>query len=198
MRDGSAGLRLAGAAVLATAVLTVVVGAAGFEAGPTYDGEGNLNLPHDLYEWILVGSSIGLGYNEDAPQTAAGEAPGFFHNVLMEPSSYSHYAETGDFKEGTMLALMMYEPGVQAAPRENGFYEERFVAMEIAVKDAERFEDGWGYTNFVIEDEVPSATGEAMPPGNGCFECHAEHAGNDNVFVQFYPAIRRLDREREQ
>lgn len=196
MRDRSVGLRLAGAAVLGAATLALITGASAFETGPRYDGNGDLYLPDDLYEWILVGSSIGLGYNEDAAAPAAGEAPGIFHNVLMEPSSYRHYAETGEFQEGSMFALMMYTPGEQAAPREGGFYEDRFVAMEISVKDSVRFEDGWGFTNFVIEDEVPSETGAALPAGNGCFQCHTEHAANDHVFTQFYPAFRRLDRER--
>jgi hypothetical protein len=196
MRDRSAGLRVAGAGVLGTALLALVIGAVPPDTGPRYDGKGNLYLPEDLYEWILVGSSIGLGYSEDTRERAPGEAPGMFHNVLMEPSSYRHYSETGEFREGTMFALMMYEPGAQAPPREGGFYEDEFVAMEISVKDADRFEDGWGFTNFVIEDEVSSETGQALPAGNGCFRCHAEHAATDHVFTQFYPAIRRLDRER--
>jgi hypothetical protein len=196
MRTRLGGLGIAGAGVLGASLLALMTGASAFTAGPKYDGKGDLFLPDDLYEWILVGSSIGLGYNEDAQAAAPGEAPGMFHNVLMEPASYRHYAETGEFEEGTMLALMMYTPGEQAPPREGGFYEDRFVAMEISVKDSARFEDGWGFTNFVIEDEIPSETGAAIPAGNRCFQCHTEHAATDHVFTQFYPAIRRLDRER--
>lgn len=196
MRSLSNGLRLIGVMGAAIAAVMLVAAATPFDTGPRYDGRGDLYLPEDLYEWVLVGSSIGLGYNEDAQDPEPGDAPGMFHNVLMEPSSYRHYAETGEFREGTMFALMMYTPGAQAPPREGGFYEDRFVAMEISVKDSTRFEDGWGFTNFVIEDEVPSETGAALPAGNGCFQCHTEHAAKDHVFTQFYPAIRRLDRER--
>ena len=196
MRERFAGLGLAGAAILGASLLVLMTGASDFSPGPKYDGAGDLYLPDDLYEWILVGSSIGLGYNEDAQDPQPGEAPGMFHNVLMEPSSYRHYAETGAFEEGTMFALMMYTAGDQAPPREGGFYEDRFVAMEISVKDSVRFEDGWGFTNFVIDDEVPSETGQALPAGNRCFQCHTEHGAKDHVFTQFYPNIRRLDRER--
>ena len=29
-------------------------------------------------------------------------------------------------------------------------------------------------------------------PNKACYDCHLEHADDDNVWVQFYPTLRRL------
>ena len=55
-----------------------------------------------------------------------------------------------------------------------------------AVKDGERFPDGWAYFSFG-DGSRPAATAF---PRTQCFDCHRQHAASDNVFVQFYPVLR--------
>lgn len=156
---------------------------------PVYDEEGALLRPQNFEEWILVGASIGLGYSDRARPASAG--PGMFHNVYLEPGAYRHYVATGEFPEKTMLALAMYRSSQEANPAKQGYYEGEFVALEIALKDHERFEEGWVYVPFNPDSlgSLPDRS-RALPKETGCYGCHVQHAADDNVFVQFYPVLR--------
>jgi YHS domain-containing protein len=156
-------------------------------ARPVYDDRGELLLPATYREWILVGTSLGLSYSEsplDSPQPT-------FHNTLIEPSAYRHYRETGSFPDGTMLALLIQSPGSGALPSRQGQYGARLLAVEMAVKDRQRAAEldteTWAYYNFGNASE-PQARARALPE-RSCHACHAEHAGDDNVFTQFYALL---------
>lgn len=63
------------------------------------------------------------------------------------------------------------------------------IGIEAAVKDTRRFPEKWAYSGFIGEN------GKALPeaaafPKEACWNCHDEHGAVDNVFVQFYPALR--------
>lgn len=175
-------LAVLGAAALASqgAPLAQRTAAAQADGMPHYDAEGNLRLPDGYRQWVLVGSSLGLSYAEGA------QGRQMFHATLMEPSAYRHFAETGEFREGTMLALVLQGVGTDAAPARQGQYATAVRAVEMAVKDAARLPEGWAYYDF----GGPLAGGyratAAPQPKNRCFDCHAEHAARDKVFTQFY------------
>lgn len=90
------------------------------------------------------------------------------------------------------MALSIYEPSQEDKLARQGFYSGDRSALEIALKDSERFAEGWAYFDFGAGD-IPAAI--AFPTAK-CYDCHAEHAADDNVFVQFYPVLRDLDRSR--
>jgi YHS domain-containing protein len=87
-----------------------------------------------------------------------------------------------------MLALLIQSPGSGALPSRQGQYGARLLAVEMAVKDRQRAAEldteTWAYYNFGNASE-PQARARALPE-RSCHACHAEHAGNDNVFTQFY------------
>lgn len=158
--------------------------AAGDEAAvqPAYSGEGALLLPEGYREWVLLGSSLGLTYSQAEPGHQ------MFHNTLMEPSAYRHYVETGEFREGTMLVLLLFGQADAVTPGRHGTYAAEIHGVEMAVKDHARFDEGWAYYNFGgmgggLRDEA-SAFGR-----DSCYACHLEHAKQDNVFLQFYPML---------
>jgi hypothetical protein len=159
---------------------------------PEYDAEGNLLRPEGFYEWVLVGASLGLSYS-DRPRRDGG--PGMFHNVYLEPGAYRHFEETGEFPEKTMLAMTLYAPGEKVSPSQKGYFEGEFLGLEIALKDHERFEEGWVYVPFIADStgKMPERS-SPLPKETGCYECHETHAAYDNVFLQFYPVLRRLRR----
>ena len=76
------------------------------------------------------------------------QLPGMFHNVYIEPSAYEHFVRTGKFREKTMLAMTLYEPGQKVHPSKQGFFEGDFIAVEVTLKDSERFPGSWAYFNF--------------------------------------------------
>lgn len=150
------------------------------EGAPRYDEKGDLLLPKGWEGWPLVGSSLGLGYSGTPGSGAA------FHHVHMEPAAYEHYNRTGEFSEKTMFALAIFSQGEKESIARSGSFSKDFLALELAVKDHERFEEGWAYYDF---GRRPRAKSKAFPKSN-CYSCHVENGQTDNVFVQFYAMLK--------
>ncbi len=148
---------------------------------PRYDTNRNLVLPDDYRRWVLVGSSLGLSYAEGAQ---GGHQ--MFNTTLLEPSAYRHFVETGTFREGTMLALIVQGIGTNALPARQGQFATDVHMVEMAVKDSTRVPEGWAYYGFGGPMAGGYRTSAAPQPRANCYECHVKHAARDNVFMQFY------------
>jgi len=148
---------------------------------PRYDPDRNLVLPDDYRRWVLVGSSLGLSYSEGGQ---GGHQ--MFNTTLMEPGAYQHFVETGTFREGTMLALVGQGIGTNATPARQGQFATDVHTVEMAVKDSKRVPESWAYYAFGGPMPGGYRSTAAQQPKASCFNCHAEHAARDNVFMQFY------------
>jgi hypothetical protein len=148
---------------------------------PQYDAGRNLQLPSGYREWVLVGSALGLSYSE-----GGADGPLMFNTTLMEPTAYRHFVETGEFREGTMLALILQEVGTNAMPARRGQFATDVRAVEMAVKDRTRVPEGWAYYGFGGPMSGGFRTSVPPRPRSQCYDCHAEHAARDHVFTQFY------------
>lgn len=152
-------------------------------AVPAYTEDGSLLRPEGYQTWMYLGASLGLSYRENVTR----KPPGLFHNVYIQPEAYRHYKETGRFPEKTMLALALHEPKQKESINRHGYFQGHLVALEIALKDSERFSEGWAYFDF------GDAKKSARPfPKDQCYDCHHQNAADDNVFVQFYPVMREI------
>ena len=155
---------------------------------PRYAGD-SLIRPNGYERWVLAGASMGLGYSQPSGADAAGATGGVFHNVYMESTAYEYYVRTGKFREKTMFAMTLYEPGQKVHPSKRGFFEGKFLAVEVALKDSERYPGSWAYFNF---GEGKPGSRAVANPREGCQACHVKNAADDNVFVQFYPTLRAV------
>src|SRR5262245_52849027 len=148
---------------------------------PQYNSDGALQLPGDYRQWVFVGSSLGLSYTDGGPSSMNME---MFHETLLEPTAYKHFVDTGTFREGTMLALILHGTGEKVMPARRGKFAADVHGVEMAVKDKSHRAEGWAYYNFGGMSGIrPAAT--AMPK-ESCYSCHVQHAKRDNVFLQFY------------
>ena len=163
---------------------------------PQYNGDGHLIRPTNFRTWIFVGSSIGLSYfGKEEPK-----GPGLFHHIYIQPEAYRHYVKTGEFPDKTMLVMENYSAGSKEDNTTgpiiegkefdilHGLFEDKRMGLEVALKDLDRFEDGWAYFNFSSANGLKE-TGAAFPKAV-CWNCHNTHGADDNVFVQFYPVLR--------
>lgn len=149
---------------------------------PKYSAQRALILPADYRQWILAGTSLGLSYADGAP------AHPTFHETLIEPTAYQHFARTGQFRDGTMLALIVHDPQDGAPPSKHGQFAAAVQAVEMAVKDSGRVPEGWAYYGFGQSPQPGTAT--AMPNAKAsCYNCHWSNAARDNVFLQFYTLL---------
>jgi hypothetical protein len=150
----------------------------------TRDGE--LVRPEGYREWIFVGTPHTPNDLND------GKAPfPEFHSVYIDPPSWDHYKDTGEFREGTTLVKELVSVGSKAATSGAGYFMGEFLGLEVAVKSKERFPDepgNWAYFSF--GHEYPLAdTAEAFP-SQACGACHESSAADDFVFTQYYPPLR--------
>lgn len=152
---------------------------------PQYDSQRNLRLPSDYRQWILVGQSLGLSYSE-----GGGGGHQMFNTTLMEPTAYRHFVETGQFREGTMLALILQAIGTNALPARRGQFATDVHVVEMAVKDKGRVPEGWAYYQFGGPMAGGYRAAAAPEPKTSCYSCHVEHAARDNVFMQFYGLLK--------
>jgi hypothetical protein len=156
-------------------------------AEPKYTSDNQLIRPTGYREWIFVGSSIGMGYQE--ANRPDGERPQLFHNVYIQPEAYRAYVSTGKFPDKTMLVMEVISPGTNASINKQGKFEEKFVGIEMSVKDESKSPEKWAYYNFITPDGKGRPEAKAFAK-DACWSCHNQHAQTDNVFVQFYPVLR--------
>jgi hypothetical protein len=153
---------------------------------PRFTPEGALVRPEGWESWVLAGTSMGLTYTESATAPAAGEPPGDFLNVYLQPWAYARFMETGEFPEGTMFALVGSDPVERTDPARGGFTQGAMSLLEVHLKRKGLHESGWGFYGFGDGEE----TAELIPGDAACYSCHRDEAAFDNAFVQFYPAMR--------
>src|SRR5262245_31953093 len=92
------------AGVLLPAVIAATVLGAPPDSGKaaaTFEGKDTLLRPDGYREWVFVGSSLGLRYNEGEPRSEKLE----YKNVYIDPTAYRAYKATGAFPQGTVLVL---------------------------------------------------------------------------------------------
>jgi Cytochrome P460 len=169
---------------------------------PQYGPNGELLAPAGFESWVFVGSNLGMAYKQELATITQAEAARAdqprFHNVYLNPEAYAHFRATRQFPEPTILVMESFA----AADKEpqgilsTGQYNGDRVGLEVAVKNSKR-PDGsttpWAY--YVMTDpNDPSKVRPSAPafPDQACYNCHRQHASMDNVWVQFYPTLRKL------
>jgi tetratricopeptide (TPR) repeat protein len=171
-------------------VAVLFLGATLFGAAPArsaarFEGKDTLLRPEGYREWVFVGSSLGLRYEDGKKQPGPLE----YKNVYLDPAAYRAYQQTGEFPQGTVLVLETVAGEEKKEPGLGGSFQKEFTGLSAAVKDKERFPDGWAYFSF---SDGPGKTKPKARPAKeaACYDCHREKGAQDNVFTQFYPVLK--------
>jgi hypothetical protein len=178
-------LGLAATLLLAVFIIAAVSAAEPAKAAVQFEGKDTLLRPDGYREWVFVGSSLGLRYDEGQKQSDQLE----YKNVYIDPAAYRAYRETGAFPEGTVLILETAVGEEKKEPGLRGSFQKEFSGLAAAVKDKERFPDGWAYFSFSDgKGEVKSKSQPARKAA--CYDCHRQKGAEDHVFTQFYPVLK--------
>jgi hypothetical protein len=175
---------------------------------PKYTADGQLLAPVGYETWVFVGSNLGLAYRRDLPVSTGLEPRRAdrradrqqFHNIYVNPEAYKHFLATGEFPDPTILVMDRFV-AADKEPRgivTDGVFNGDRRGLEVAVKNSSR-PDGrttaWAYYDFTdTSDPSKTRASAAAFPDEICESCHRQHASKDNVWVQFYPVLRSLDR----
>src|SRR5262245_3128661 len=82
-------------------IAATLLGAAPPQPAARFEGKDTLLRPDGYREWVFIGSSLGLRYEEGKKQPDLME----FKNVYIDPAAYRAYGATGVFPQGTVLVL---------------------------------------------------------------------------------------------
>jgi hypothetical protein len=173
----------------------------GGSARPRYTNGGELEVPKGFRSWVFVGADLSPVYKPDLPEPTPREqdrheakSAGDFHNIYINRESYDAYLENGRFPDPTVLVMELFQAERKDAKGilKSGEFEGKRIALEAAVKDSNRPGGGvpWAYYAFDLDANGKPAKSAKAFPDQSCYDCHLKHASKDNVWVQFYPALR--------
>ncbi len=202
-RGWSRAAALAGFAALPLIAFAPQVRGQSSGAAPQYTADGQLKLPVGFETWVFVGSNLGLAYKEELPANTKLEAARVnqqqFHNIYINPEAYAYFLANKEFPDKTVLVMDVF-----AAPDREpkdvltaGFYNGKQTGLQVAVKNLHR-PDGkttpWAYYTLMNPFDPTPVMAPSAPAHDDseCYDCHKAHAGKDNVWVQFYPTLRKL------
>jgi len=162
--------------------------------GLTYTASGQVEEPVNYRDWVFLSSGLGMTYGPAAP--AAGRPP-LFDNVFVNPQSYRAFMSTGRWPDGTMFVLELRRALSNQSINNGGYTQGDIAAIEAAAKDSQRFADtgGWKYFEFGAA-AVAGESATPQPPSATCYTCHSQHTAVENTFVQFYPTLFAVAREK--
>lgn len=158
---------------------------------PEFTADGKLIRPPDYRKWVFLSSGYGMSYSQnpsDHPDHL------MFTNVFAPPADYDYFLEHGSWPEKTIFVLEEYGSESKGSINQRGHFQTEFMGLDVEVKDASRFPDKWAYFGF---DATHPFSQAISPDKNGCWSCHEEHAAVEHTFVQFYPALLSIAKQKK-
>lgn len=157
---------------------------------PQLTPEGQLLRPDNYREWMYLSSGLGMTYGPVTAENA--NRPPMFDNVFVTRTAYKSFLQTGKWPDKTMFVLEIRSSDSKASINKGGRFQTDRVAIEAEVKDEARFPGKWAFFGFG-ED---AARGKMMPTTAACYSCHSQNGAVDNTFVQFYPTLLDVAKEK--
>jgi hypothetical protein len=163
--------------------------------GPAFSPAGELLRPQNYREWVFLTSGLGMTYGP-AAESASPRSP-FFDNVFVNRSSYDAFVKTGRWPDKTMFILEGRQSLENVSINKGGRTQGQRAFVEAAVKDVQRFKDtgGWAYFSFDSREGLVNSV-KPLPSTAACYACHANNTAVENTFVQFYPELFDIAKEK--
>ena len=156
---------------------------------PAYAANGDMLPIANYREWVYLSTGIDMNYN---PKAMAMDHS-MFDNVFVNPEAYRSFLATGTWPDKTVMVLEVREAREKGSINARGrFQGEGVMGFEVHVKDEARFPGKWAFFDF----DSPAKNGQLIPEKAPCYSCHAQHGAVDTTFVQFYPTLLPLAREK--
>jgi hypothetical protein len=151
-----------------------------------FNARGEMLFPEHYREWVWLSSGLGMSY---FPSTHENQNPNF-DNVFVSPAAYRAFMSTGTWPNATVFMLEIRASRNRGSINLAGHYQGDLQDVEAHVKKA----DGhWAFYPFGNGNK-PAA---AIPHGADCYSCHEQHGAVDTTFVQFYPTLLNVAREKK-
>ena len=158
--------------------------------GPRFTTGNRLLRPDNYREWVWLSSGLGMSYGPHANDAAEIDPP--FDNVFVTRAAYRSFIENGQWPDKTMFVLELRHSGSKGSINQGGHFQSALMGMEVEVKDESRFPGKWAFFDFSgsAKSAVP------IPRSATCYSCHARNGAVDNTFVQFYPTLLEIAKQK--
>jgi hypothetical protein len=155
---------------------------------PQYTSDAQLKFPAHYREWIYLSTGLDMSYTPGASTSDHH----MFDNVFVNPEAYQAFLQTGTWPDKTMLVLEQRGAQSKGSINQSGHYEGSDVmGIEVHVKDEARFPGKWAFFGF-----GNLVSGKMVPTEAACYTCHEQHAAVDRTFVQFYPTLLEVAKQK--
>jgi hypothetical protein len=158
---------------------------------PEFAADGKLVRPKGYRKWVFLSSGYGMSYSQSA---SSDQDHLMFTNVFVPPADYDYFLAHGNWPEKTMFVLEIYGSQSKGSINQHGHFQTELMGLDVEVKDASRFPDKWAYFGFDGTEKSSVAT---TPGQNACWKCHDQNAAVEHSFVQFYPALLSIAKEKK-
>jgi hypothetical protein len=153
---------------------------------PAYTTDGDLRAPANYREWIYLTSGLDMSYT--AASSPADHS--MFDNVFVNPSAYRSFVAKGIWPDKTMLLLEVRAAQNPVSINKRGHTQgTELMGMEIHVKDHGK----WSFYDLSDGGKVA----KLIQRPASCYTCHEAHAAVDTTFVQFYPTLLPLAKDKK-
>jgi hypothetical protein len=131
-----------------------------------------------------------MSYTPRGSQTADGDPQ--FDNVFVTRAAYRSFLEKGTWPDKTMFVLETRASANKGSINQSGHFQTALTGMEVEVKDESRFPGKWAFFDF----SGSAGSAMAIPRSVACYSCHAQNGAVDNTFVQFYPTLLQVAKQK--
>jgi hypothetical protein len=157
--------------------------------GPKYTADNQLVRPENYREWVWLSSGLGMTYGPIVESVQNG-APAF-DNVFASPVAYRSFLQTGKWPDKTVLVLEVRSSSSEGSINKGGHFQAGLMGVQVEVKDESRTPK-WAFYRF----QGSSGTGTLFPSSASCYSCHSLNGAVDNTFVQFYPTLLEVAKQK--
>jgi len=159
--------------------------------GAQFTANGKLVRPTSYRKWVFLSSGYGMSYSQKASDDPDHL---MFTNVFVPPADYDYFLQHGNWPDKTMFVLEIYGSQSKGSINQRGHFQTKFMGLDVEVKDASRFSDKWAYFAF---DNTELSSEAISPAKNDCWNCHDQNAAVEHSFVQFYPQLLAIAKEKK-
>jgi len=157
---------------------------------PTFAANGDLLPPKNYREWIYLSTGIDMSYSPNP----AMQGQSMFDNVFVNPAAYRSFLATGIWPDKTVMVLETRGAEGKGSINQRGHFQNtEIMGLEVHVKDEKRFPGKWAFFEF----DSLEKNGSLFPPKAPCYTCHEAHGAVDTTFVQFYPTLMPIAKEKK-
>ncbi len=148
-----------------------------------FTADNRLEFPADYREWIFLSAGKGMTYGPAGNPNG----PALFDKVFVNPVAYREFLKSGQWPDHATFVLEIRGAATEGSINHGGQFQKGIVAVEVEVKDKQRFTEtnGWAFFGFG-DGRQPVAQVEKT---QDCYSCHRQNGAVDQTFVQFYRTL---------